>query len=181
MVLPVQFLMAAVLITAAAALIDWRTGHIPNGLTLGPLAVAPLLHAILAFREQGITAAGMAFGWSALGAIACGIAPLLIWLANGGGGGDLKLMAALGALLGPMVGLEAETYMFVGATLYSMAWMAYRGQLLRTLGNTMMLVVNPFLPKEKRRELPEAMMTKLRFGPSIFAGTCLAAYLNWRA
>lgn len=180
MVLPVQFLIAAVVITAIAALIDWKTGHIPNWLTLGPLAVAPLLHAVVALRAQGASAAGIAFGWSALGAIACGIAPLLIWLANGGGGGDLKLMAALGALLGPMLGLETETYIFVAATLYSMAWMAYEGKLLRTLANTMILVVNPFLPKDKRKVLPEAMMTELRFGPSIFAGTCLAAYLNWR-
>ena len=180
MVLPVQFLIAAVLITAVAALIDWKTGHIPNWLTLGPLAVAPLAHAIVGMKEQGAAAAGIAFGWSALGAIACGIAPLLIWLANGGGGGDLKLMAALGALMGPLVGLEAETYIFVGATLYSMAWMAYEGKLLRTLANTFILAVNPFLPKDRRKALPEAMMTELRFGPSIFAGTCLATYLNWR-
>lgn len=181
MMLPMQLLIVAVLITGIAALIDWRTGHIPNSLTLGPLAIAPLLHAVLAFREQGASAAGLAFGWSALGAIVCGIAPLLIWLANGGGGGDLKMMAALGALLGPMVGLETEMYSFVGATLYSMAWMAYEGKLLRTLGNTLILVINPFRSKEKRQALPEAMMTELRFGPSIFAGTCLAAYLNWRA
>ena len=65
-------------------------------------------------------------------------------------------------------------------TLYSMAWMAYEGKLLQTLGNTLQLAVNPFLPKDKRRPLPEAMMTTLRFGPSIFAGTCLTAFLNWR-
>lgn len=179
MVLPVQFLIAAVVITILAALIDWKTGHIPNWLTLGPLAAAPLLHAIVGWRD-GASAAGIAFGWSALGALACGLAPLLIWLSNGGGGGDLKLMAALGALLGPMVGLEAETYIFIAATLYSMAWMAYEGKLLRTLSNTLILAINPFLPKDKRKALPEAMMTELRFGPSIFAGTCLAVYLNWR-
>lgn len=178
--LPIQFLIAAMVITGVAAVIDWKTGLIPNWLTLGPLAAAPLLHAVLGLREGGAASAGLSFGWSALGALACGVAPLLIWLSNGGGGGDLKLMAALGALLGPMVGLEAETYIFAGATLYSMAWMAYEGKLLKTLGNTLRLAINPFLPKDKRKPLPEAMMTELRFGPSIFAGTCLTAYLNWR-
>lgn len=180
MLLPVQFLVVAVVVTAVAALIDWRTGFIPNWLTLGLLAVAPLMHAALGFRAEGLAGAGLSFGWSALGALACGAVPLVLWVSNGGGGGDLKLMAALGALLGPLVGLEAETYIFAGATLYSMAWMAYEGKLLKTLGNTLQLAMNPFLPKDKRRPLPEAMMTELRFGPSIFAGICLTAFLNWR-
>jgi prepilin peptidase CpaA len=180
MMLPLYFFVTAVLISAIAAVIDWRTGHIPNWLTLTPLGLAPLAHATLSLKAQGFGAAGLAFGWSILGAFVCGVAPLLIWISNGGGGGDLKIMAALGAILGPMIGLEAEMYSFVGATLYSMAWMAYEGKLLRTLSNTLRLVINPFLPKERRKALPEAMMTELRFGPSIFAGTCLAIYLNWR-
>lgn len=180
MLLPPHFLAVAVLLTAIAAVIDWKTGQIPNWLTLGPLALAPLAHAAVSLQQEGATAAGLAFGWSVLGAVGCAIAPLFIWLSNGGGGGDLKMMAALGALMGPVVGLEAETYVFVGATLYSMAWMAYEGKLLRTLSNTLKLLVNPLLPKDRRHQLPEAMMTELRFGPSIFAGTCLAAYLNWR-
>lgn len=180
MLLPVPFLVAAVLIAAIAAVIDWKTGLIPNWLTLGPLAAAPLLHAALGFKSEGASGAGWSFGYSAAGALLCGLAPGLIFIAGGGGGGDVKLLMALGALLGPVVGLEAEMYIFVGATLYSMGWMAYEGKLMATLGRTFTLVINPFLPREKRRELPEAMMAELRFGPSMFVGTCLAVYLHWR-
>lgn len=180
MVLSPVMLVVAVVASAIAALIDWRTGKIPNELTLSVVVLGLLLQAVLAGRQGGLSAAGSGLGWGLLGLLACGIVPLLIWLAKGGGGGDVKMMGALGALLGPMVGLEAETYMFAGAALYAMAWMAYEGKLLRTLGNSLRLVANPLLPKDKRDPLPEAMMTELRFGPAIFVGTCMAAYLNWR-
>ena len=178
--LPSIFLIVAVAAALLAALIDWRTGQIPNWLTLGLLAVAPFAHALVDGKKGGMSAAAVAFGFSVLGAAICGLAPLLIWMAGGGGGGDLKIFAALGALLGTNVGLEAEMYAFIGASLYSLAWMAYQGKLFQTLGRTATLLINPFLPAAKRRPLPEAMMTELRFGPSILLGTLLAAFLNWK-
>jgi prepilin peptidase CpaA len=181
MLLPVYFLLVAVVITLIAAIIDFRTGEIPNALTLGPLAIAPLVHAALGYHNGGLSGAGWGFGYAALGAVGCGIAPVLVYVVGGMGGGDVKLLAALGALLWPMLGLEAEFYAFLGAALFAPAKMAYEGKLLRTLGNTLALAVNPFLPKAKRREIAPEMMTSLRFGPAIFVGTCVAAYLNWRA
>ena len=56
--LPIQFLIAAMVITGVATVIDWKTGLIPNWLTLGPLAAAPLLHAVLGLREGGAASAG---------------------------------------------------------------------------------------------------------------------------
>lgn len=179
--LPSIFFIAAVAVALLAALIDWRTGQIPNWLTLGSLVAAIVAHTAVDGWSGGFSAASVSFGYSVLGAVVCGLAPFLIWLAGGGGGGDLKVFAAIGALLGTQVGLEAEMYSFVGASLYSLAWMAYEGKLLRTLGNTVRLVFNPLMPSAKRQELPEEMMTELRFGPSILIGTVLAVYLNWRA
>ena len=59
--------------------------------------------------------------------------------------------------------------------------LAYEGKLLRTLGNTLALVVNPLRPKDKRKALPPEMMSEMRFGPAIFAGTLAAALVNWGA
>ena len=42
------FLMAAVLIAAIAAWFDWRSGEMPNVVTLGPLIAAPVAHGVLA-------------------------------------------------------------------------------------------------------------------------------------
>jgi prepilin peptidase CpaA len=173
-----HFLLAAIVISAVAAVIDWKRGEIPNLLTLLPLAISPLAYGAFALRSFGWNGALFWFGFSAVGAVACGLAPMLMWLMNGGGGGDVKLLAALGAMLGPLLGLEAEFYAFFVAALFALAKLTYDGKLLKTLGNTLSLVTNVFKPKDKRRALSEEMMTKLRFGPAAFVGLCLAAFVE---
>lgn len=175
------FLIAAVAITAIAAIYDWRKGQIPNWVTLGPLGAGLLAHALLGLVSHGMRGAFWSLVGSLLGAIACGLVPALLWWKGAIGGGDLKLLLALGALLGPMLGIEAELYGFVAAALYAPARLAYEGKLLRTLGNTAALAFNPVLPKAKRREIAPEMMTWLRFGPPMFVGMCLTVFLNWRA
>ena len=81
---------SCVAITAMAAVTDYRTGRIPNWLTLPPLVVGPLLH----FVSGGPT--GLL---GALVAIAvCGLVPYLMFRCGAIGGGDVKLFAAMGAL-----------------------------------------------------------------------------------
>jgi prepilin peptidase CpaA len=154
-----SFLVAAAIVTAIAAWIDYRTGHIPNWLTLGPLAAAPLAHAAVAFAMGRQSAALDALGLSLLGALVCGLVPLLLFRVDAIGGGDVKLLAAVGALCGPLLGIEAELYGFL---------------------NTAAIAMNPLLPRGKRREISPEMLTKIRFGPAIFAGVLVAVILQWR-
>src|SRR5512140_2562319 len=79
--------------SVAAAVIDIRTRRVPNALTAAT-AIA------------GLAAAATGVGFSSLtGSVAGGIVgfgllmPGYIW--GGTGGGDVKLLAALGTLLGP--------------------------------------------------------------------------------
>lgn len=174
------FLLAAVLVTALAAWFDWRTGEIPNWLTLGPMAIAPLGHAAIGFARAGASDAGSGFVLSILGIVACGVIPLFLYRSGAIGGGDIKLLGAVGAMLRPMMGVETEMYSFIVAALYAPVRLAYEGKLLRTLGNTALLVRNVFVPKAKRRELPMEMMSELRFGPAIFAATLIVVLLHWR-
>lgn len=174
------FLIAAAVVTLVAAAVDLRRGQIPNWLTLGPLAAAVAAHAAAGWTSGGARGAAEAAGFSVLGAVACGAVPLLLWRMGGIGGGDVKLLVALGAILRASVGMEAELYAFVAAALFAPAKMAYEGKLLRVLGNTLALAVNPFLPAARRRALSPEMMTEQRFGPAIFAGTCAAAIVQWR-
>jgi prepilin peptidase CpaA len=78
-------------VTVATA-IDWNTRRIPNFLTF-PLA-------LLALVLNGVLGGGMGLAGSAIGLV-FGLGMFLIFMALGAmGAGDVKLMAALGALLG---------------------------------------------------------------------------------
>ncbi|XYH94746.1 prepilin peptidase [Sorangium sp. So ce1128] len=178
--IPHAMLVAAVAVAVVAAWTDLRTGQIPNWATLGPLAAAPLLHFLLASRATTASEAVQAAGFSLVGALVCAAVPIVLYRAGAIGGGDVKLLSALGAILGTRVGIEAELYAFVLAAVVAPARLAWEGRLLRVLGNTAALVINPFLPKARRRTLSPEMMTSIRFGPAILAGTLVTALLHWR-
>jgi prepilin peptidase CpaA len=77
---------------AVATAIDWNTRRIPNALTLTVALVALVANTILG--------GGIGLGASAIG-LAFGLAFFLVLMALGAmGAGDVKLMAALGALTG---------------------------------------------------------------------------------
>ena len=175
------FLAFALVACALAALIDFKTGEIPNWLSLGSLAVAPFAHFLSALIKHGLYAGVQAAGFSVVGAVVCGLVPLFFWWKGAFGGGDVKMLTALGAICMPFIGVEAELYAFIAAAVFAPVRLAWDGKLLRTLGNTMTLVANPFLPKAKRREVEPEMMTWLRFGPAIFAGIAASAIGHWQA
>lgn len=175
------FLLAAVIVAAVAAWFDARTGEMPNWITLGPLFAAPVAHAAAAMATAHTFEAGVqAAGFSVLGAALCVAVPLALYRASAIGGGDVKLFAALGALLRTLIGVEAEFYACIAACVLAFGRLAYEGKLFRVLANTFMLAVNPLLPADRRREITPDMMTWARFGPAIFVGTAVAAVLHWR-
>jgi prepilin peptidase CpaA len=96
------------------------------------------------------------------------------------GGGDVKLLTAIGALAGLQAGIEAELCSFIVAAVVVPGKLAWEGKLMPVLGNTVALVANPFLPEKRRRPLCTEMLTTIRFGPAIFAGTAIATLLQWR-
>jgi len=168
----------ALLTSGVAAIVDWRRREIPNWLTLGTLAVAPIAHAAIAGMHGGPVAAARQAGWALGGALACAMVPFAFWTRDAFGGGDVKMLAALGALLLPMQGIEVEFYALLVAALLAPARLAWDGTLIRVLGNTAALVFNPLVPKVRRRELAPEMLTSVRFGPAIFAGVAISALLR---
>jgi hypothetical protein len=57
--------------------------------------------------------------------------------------------------------------------------LAYEGKLLAVLGNTMILIANPFLPKQRRREVPRELMTAFKFGPAVFVANAAVLAAHW--
>ena len=95
-----QIAVVAVAVLAAAS--DLRSRRLPNALTFGAAIVGMAVHAALAGWS------GLAF---ALGGWALGMAVFFPVYALGGmGAGDVKLLAAFGAWLGPMGALWTALY-----------------------------------------------------------------------
>jgi prepilin peptidase CpaA len=176
------FFVAAVLVAAVAAWVDWKTGEIPNWLTLGALALAPLAHLSHA-RAIGATMEESAIegGASIAGAIVTALVPLLLYRQNAMGGGDVKLYAALGAILHPSIGIEAAMYSFIAAALLAPIRLIYEGKFLNSMKNAATIGANLFRPTKKQTEVDESSLTWFRLGPAIFLGTLAAVLLRWRA
>jgi prepilin peptidase CpaA len=160
---PWLFPIIAVLVAASGAVTDLRNGRIPNKLTFPTMLVGLTGHSV---------AHGM-FGTleSLAGILICAAVPGIVYKAsqgNGIGGGDIKLFAALGALLGPMQGLEVELSAFLLLGLFAMFRLAYLGQLGRTLIGSFRVTAGLLAPKLRQSQaLESATMTSMRMGPAI--------------
>lgn len=160
----------ALLMAAIAAVTDFRTGEIPNWLTLPPMAAAPVAYALIDWP------------WGALHSVAaiivCGLVPYLLFRKGAAGGGDVKLFAAIGAVAGMQVGIEVQLVTFMAAALISLGRLAWHGKLFKTLANSAFLGLNPILPARWRREVAPELMTVVRLGGFAFVGTFVAIYLR---
>lgn len=173
-----HFLIGATVLAACAAWTDLRRGVVPNWLTRFAFISALGAHFVCGATAGGVPIGLQEVGLSLAGATLCALVPLFMYLRGAMGAGDVKLFAALGAALHPLVGLEAETYAFVTASVVAPAKLAWEGTLLRTLANTAALVTNPLRAKDKKREVPAAMRAWFRLGPAVLVGTAAALIVH---
>jgi len=152
----------------AAAVIDLRTRRIPNILT-----------ATLAAIGIGLAAAG--FGRVGLGAALLGCLLGLAFMMPGHifgatGAGDVKLLAAAGALLGPKDTIYAFLYTAIAGGVLALIVAVARRRLSQTLESTSRLVAGG----EQARTEIESTSSDNRFAsaPAIALGVVLVA-LSW--
>jgi len=119
------------LFVCAAAWLDFRTHRIPNGLTVAGLAAALILRAPLGVDAliQGLTGLGLAF-----------VISLVLYLLRAIGGGDVKLLAAVGAFLGSSEILGALGLIAVLGAGFALLSVTRRGLLPLLIFNTLDLV-----------------------------------------
>ncbi len=104
---------------------DLRSRRIPNGLTLGGALLGLVLQG-WALGVQGL--------FSGMGGIVVGIAMLLPFYAlKGMGAGDVKLMGAVGAFLGPLHTVLACGLTLLAGLFLALGVLAARGGLMQTL------------------------------------------------
>jgi prepilin peptidase CpaA len=161
---------ALLVLLVAAALIDSRTVRIPNWLTSAGLLTG-LGFAVLGSPSALDGAAG------ALGGI--GVALLVfvpLWVVRALGAGDVKLMLAVGAFLGPLGVAQAAILVFVTGGVFAFVHAASHGVLGR-LATNLRVTAWSVLPstmglRAGLRAAGAASVGKLPYGWSICVGTC---------
>jgi len=163
-----------------AAIFDCRYRRIPNLLT-GPVLVGGL-----AWASWAAGFVGMAD--SALAAVAMAAPYLLLFLFAGGGAGDVKLMASIGAWLGVVNGLIALGAVALAGVVLALCVSLVKRRMRRVLTNTGAIFTRGILAILGRNLRPsasgqEAGTVQIPYGVAIFLGVCSAAtgVLIWRA
>ncbi len=165
-----------------AALCDLKSRRIPNGVTC-PLALAGLVYA---FASGGLRDGANSF--LGLGIVA--LPYVLLFLFAGGGAGDAKMMGAIGAWLGVSAGVLALAAVTVTGAFMGLLNLACRRQLgagLRRIGAAFYVILIALCSGRKGWALvrPDAdepvqavdQRPAMPYGPAIFVGVCIAAYL----
>ncbi len=154
------------LLVLAAAVTDLRTGKIPNWLTLPAMVLGPVFW----FFARGDL---IGPAESVMGMFLCGLAPFMAYRSGGMPGGDLKLFVAVGALVGPVYGIEVQFFTMVAAGIFGIGVLIYRGQFRATFGQAWIRMRNKMVPEKWRREVPEVERLSVRIGPFVVVGAAL--------
>ena len=148
---------------------DIKNGIIPNWLTL-PAVVIGLLLGFVANRWSGM-------GMALLSALATAMVPIILFYMKAMGGGDVKLFAALGALLGIDLSLQVLMASFMFGALWGVGLWIVRGELKQRLKNAFIKAV-PLRWIGIRPQKAALSQTYIRFGPAILSGCLLTVALR---
>lgn len=152
---------------------DLRTRRIPQVLTLGGAAAGLAFHLLTGGWPGGLASAA---GW--LVGIAIFLAPFAL---GGLGAGDVKLLGALGAWLGPTGVIWLALYTGVAGGVMALAVALSRGYLSEAVTNVYALVVhwsaNGPRPLE-RLTLEHGRGPRLAYAVPILAGTVATVWLR---
>ncbi len=180
-----------ILASIIAAMTDLASRRIPNWLTF-PLLLSGLVHAgIVGSQTTGIWA-GLLDGFSAMLLLAF---PYVILFFLRGGGGDAKLMGAIGAWIGLVNGLVVLGCVCASGVILAIAFAAmhgYAGQALANVRGIAYGLVSSVISQGKGSDShdaaiksaapsPESMM-QMPYGLAIVVGVCISAagVMLWR-
>jgi prepilin peptidase CpaA len=147
-----------------ATIVDVRTRRIPNALTFGIAAFG--------FAMAGTGASGLSFG-SALAGCALGLALMLPGHVYGGtGAGDVKFLAALGAVVGPGRIVATFLYGAIAGGVIAIGFACARGRLGRTIRGASRIAAGD--PGARSEASAAGVNNRFPYAPAIAAGSLLA-------
>jgi prepilin peptidase CpaA len=161
------FVLFAVALSCIAAITDVRSRLIPNWLTFPALGIACGAHAFLG----GPTALLFAL----LSALACFAPSYFLFVRGALGGGDVKLFAVLGALLGLRDGLEVQLSAFVLVAVFALATTAWHGRLFTLLAASLRATLHLVAPSRFPPPVPVGAHSEVPMGGAILLATLAVA------
>lgn len=173
--MPIWSAAALGVLIVVAAVTDLRSRKVPNWLTYPAVVIGLAGHALAGGLHGGQQEFGLT---GALAGFAAGFFPLLLcWLAGGIGGGDAKLMGAIGALGGLKFVIGAMLHGFVVAAFMAIVVMVHRRVVRRTLRRVFHTVVLLIMPGAKPADPTGPESPKIPFAVALCVGT-LAAMIS---
>jgi prepilin peptidase CpaA len=167
----------AVLVALLGAITDVRSARLPNRLTYSALITAIVLRTGL-------------LGWAGLksGAVGIGIAGGLfcvLYVLGAMGGGDMKMMAAVGAWVGSTHVVTVLVAIALAGGVLALVSMIFNKNLIQTVRNTVRLVLYRFtsgLQPHPEMNVQAPGSRRVPFGVAIAMGTlfCAANTVWWR-
>jgi prepilin peptidase CpaA len=167
------FQTAAIALAVVAAVWDLKTRRIPNALTFGAALLAIVAHGY----AGGISGAG----WSIAGWLA-GVAFFLPLFALGGmGAGDVKLLAALGAWLGPGAVVWVALFSLIAGGVLGLGVALGYGYLTQAFANILWMF--QYWRSEGPRPVPDVTLAthkgpRLAYAVPVFAGLLVTLWLK---
>ncbi|MGH9374487.1 MAG: A24 family peptidase [Vicinamibacterales bacterium] len=151
-----------------ATIVDIRTRRIPNELTATMAGIG------VGFAATGVSGVSL---WGSMIGFALGLALMMPGhLFGATGAGDVKLMAAIGAILGPALVVSAFLFTAIAGGVLAVAVAARRQRLAATLAGTGKLIA---APGDARLDLRSAASARrFAYGPAIAVGSVLAGIIG---
>lgn len=151
-----------------ATVVDIRTRRIPNGLTA---TMAGIGVGLAATGSSGVSV------WASMAGFALGLALMMPGHALGAtGAGDVKLMAAAGAIVGPAVVISAFLFTAIAGGILAIVVALRRRRLAATIAGTGRMIRAPGdVSQEIRSATPSS---RFAYGPAIAVGSLLAGLIG---
>lgn len=159
-----------IVVVLLAAVTDLLYGKIYNWVTY-PAVVAGLVMSLVLPQGEFID--------SLLGAVCAFLVFYLLHLRMGLGAGDVKLMAAVGALRGLGFVVVASYYTIFAGAILGLLVLAWRGRLLSSV-QWLGLSASAAVANQPRPPKPAGGLNTMPFGPAICLGVMYATWLRSR-
>jgi len=164
----------ALLMALIAAVIDVRQHRIPNWLTYSGIGM-------------GIVLRWAFFGWpglssAATGCLLAGGVVFLFYLVRAMGAGDVKLLAAIGSLVGPSHAVSILVATAIGGGVLAICYVAYRGRMwatVKNIGSVLKFHSGSGLQVHPELNLDNPSALRMPYGLAIASGTMYAFLANW--